>query len=494
MTIQLKYELKQIPSHLIFPIAKTEKQSTSFQQLEKITGISAKELSKNFKADKSEIFTFYYKIGKITKNISLVGLGEKPNYQSITQSFRSLSHADKNLNNYHIHFLNLENDTCELWSAAAVNGLYLGAYQIGLYQTKEKTQHPLSNPSAKITLYVAKTKAKTIRSLSQKALALAQTQTKIFDLVNAPSNKLKPTDLATWAKTSGKKYGYKVTVFNKKQIAQKGLETLLAVNRGSEYPPTFTIMEYQPKKLGRKKLPVVGLVGKGVTFDTGGLSIKGHQNMHFMKSDMGGAAAVLGTMEMVAKLQLPIRLIGIVPSTDNCVDANSVKPGDVISSYSGKTIEVIDTDAEGRLVLADGLSYLNKNFKPSLMIDVATLTGSCVRTLGYQAAGLFTQNDHLADQLIRAGQRSGERLWRFPLWDDYKKDILSDVADLRNFSGRPVAGAISAAKFLEAFTEEHPNWVHLDIAGVAFGHSPFSMQRSATAFGVHLLTNFLSEL
>lgn len=197
--------------------------------------------------------------------------------------------------------------------------------------------------------------------------------------------------------------------------------------------------------------------------------------MHFMKSDMGGAAAVLGAVEVAAKLNIPLRVIGLIPSTDNSVDGLAVKPNEVISSYSGKTIEIIDTDAEGRLILADGLSYAVCNFQPDVLIDLATLTGSTIRTLGYSAGGLFCNNDRLADALLRIGDSIGERLWRFPMWDDYKDGIKSDIADVKNFSGKPTAGAIYAAKFLEVF-DGHPSWAHLDIAGVAVTDSEFGIQ------------------
>ncbi|MCL4141236.1 UNVERIFIED_CONTAM: hypothetical protein GTU68_048564 [Idotea baltica] len=250
-------------------------------------------------------------------------------------------------------------------------------------------------------------------------------------------------------------------------------------------------MEYKPNTPGDYKK--IGLVGKGVTFDTGGLSIKPSINMHYMKSDMGGAAAVFGTLEMAAKLQLPVHLIGIVPATDNSVDAKSIKPSDVIGSYSGKTIEIIDTDAEGRLILADGINYMVKNYSPEILIDLATLTGSAVRTFGYHAAALFSNNDDLAERIQQTGDDNGERAWRLPIWDIYKDDIKSDVADVRNYSGRPTAGAIAAAKFLEFFTENHPKWAHLDIAGVAFGDSEFTIQRSATGFGIRLLTELIEN-
>jgi leucyl aminopeptidase len=299
--------------------------------------------------------------------------------------------------------------------------------------------------------------------------------------------------LARWSVASGEKLGYKVNaVLGREAITDLGCHALLAVNKGSEEPPAFIIMEYKPKKKG--KYPTIGLVGKGVTFDTGGVSIKPSTNMHNMKSDMGGAAAVFGTMEVAAKLQLPVHLIGIVPSTENCVDGASTKPSEVFNSYLGKTIEMIDTDAEGRLILADGLAYINKNFTPDTIIDLATLTGSCIATLGYAAAGMFTNNDDLAADLYKVGQVCGEKVWRLPLWDAYKDDLTSDVADVRNFSGKPVAGAITAAKFLEVFVEQHPSWVHLDIAGVAFTDGEFAHMKSGTAYGVRLLTEYIKSV
>jgi leucyl aminopeptidase len=182
-----------------------------------------------------------------------------------------------------------------------------------------------------------------------------------------------------------------------------------------------------------------------------------------------------------------------VPACENSVDGKSFKPSDVIGSYSGKTIEIIDTDAEGRLILADGLSYLVKNFKVDAIIDLATLTGSCIGTFGYHAAGLFSNNDALAQVLSEVADQTGERLWRLPLWDVYKEDLSSDIADVRNYSGKPMAGAITAAKFLEVFIENHPQWAHLDIAGTAFGDAEFAPQRAGTAFGIRLLVEFFGK-
>jgi leucyl aminopeptidase len=252
-------------------------------------------------------------------------------------------------------------------------------------------------------------------------------------------------------------------------------------------------MEYKPEGL-KSKSPSLGLVGKGISFDTGGISIKPSANMGYMKCDMAGAAAVIGAIELAAKLKLNIHVVGVVPAAENSVDANAIRPGDVISSYSKKSIEVLDTDAEGRLILADGLAYIIKNHDPEYIIDLATLTGSCVATLGYHASGMFTHNDEMANTLAMAGESVNERVWRLPLWEDYAVEMNSDIADIKNLSGKPVAGAITAAKFLEFFTSDHKKWVHLDIAGVSFTDSEFAKTRTATAYGVRLLTEFMKKI
>jgi leucyl aminopeptidase len=375
------------------------------------------------------------------------------------------------------------------WSAAddnttleaLVNGLVLGTYSPKRWSSEPNDKEPwelrVSCPPV-------------CEPAVRRGFAVADTQMRVMDLVNAPSNYKTATQLGAWAEASAQAFGYTARVLTKSAIEELGLHALLAVNRGSEEPPTFTILEYRGP--GSPEQPTV-LAGKGVTFDTGGLSIKPSANLHLMKSDMGGAAAVFGTLEVAARLRLPVHLVGLVPATDNAVDARSIKPGDVIRSYSGKTIEVIDTDAEGRLILADALAYATKHYEPARLIDLATLTGSSVRTLGYAAGALFTNDEALARQLYAAGQQCGEKVWRLPLWDDYASDLHSDVADLANYSGKPVAGAINAGKFLEAFTNEHPHWAHLDIAGVALKQDKFAKGRAATAFGVRLLLTFLTE-
>jgi len=322
-------------------------------------------------------------------------------------------------------------------------------------------------------------------------ITIAESQLEIIDLANAPANKKTPQHIANWAKNSAAKYGFKLEIKEKETLIKEGFEALLAVNRGSEDPAICLVLEYKHPEFNG---PKIALVGKGVTFDTGGVSIKPSQNMHLMKSDMGGAAAVLGAFEAAAKLKLECNLVAVIPLTDNLVDALSIKPGDVIGSYSKKTIEIIDTDAEGRLILADALSYAIKNHQPDVVIDLATLTGAAVRTFGYACAALFTNNEKLSDILSKSGYSVDEKLWPLPLWDDFLDDIKSDVADVKNFSGKPIAGAISAAKFLEFFTEKHTAWAHLDIAGVAFKSNQYGSDRNATGFGVRLLLESIQNL
>lgn len=332
-------------------------------------------------------------------------------------------------------------------------------------------------------------------SISEEVLneekTISTVQLAMMDLINTPSNIKTPEFIADSTLHSGKKHGFKVEVFTEKEIKKHKLSALQSVSEGSKNDPRFLILHYTPKN--KKGVKTLGLVGKGVTFDTGGISIKSSNNMHFMKSDMSGAALVIGFTELCARLQLPIEIITTVPLTENMVDGNSTRPGDVIGSYIGKSIEIIDTDAEGRIILADGLGYLTKNYKTDILIDFATLTGSVIQTLGYQVAGLFSNNDDLADQLFNSGKQSNDKCWRLPIWENYQDDLKSDVADIKNFSGKPIAGAITAALFLKEFIGDHPQWAHLDIAGVSFTDNEYGTMRNATGYGLQLLLDFVKN-
>ena len=490
--------LTELPKQLIIPLTKNKKLTAQIKKIADWTGIDADLLLRDFSGAANKSIPIYFK--KENKNLTayLLGLGESPTIANIETTFLKFVKQQKNQLNkvIGIHLLAdnmpIKNKPTACLEAMT-RGISMGNYDIGRFKSKKKASPPLAQSSAKIIAFCKPKSVNKGIAAMDKGIQTAETICSILDLVNAPSNKKLPSTLADWARASGEKYGFEVRVMKKAEIEAVGLHALLAVNRGSEFPPAFIIMQYQPNRKPKNVLPKIGLVGKGVTFDTGGLSIKGAQNMHYMKSDMGGAAAVLGTMEATARLQLRVHLIGIIPATDNCVDALAIKPSDVINSYSGKTIEVIDTDAEGRLILADGLAYMNKHFKPDVMINLATLTGSSVRALGFEAGALFSKNEQLSKALIEAGMATGDQLWQLPLWDAYAKDLQSDVADIKNLGSQPVAGAIRAAKFLEFFTAKHPAWAHLDIAGVAFGSNPLSKDKSATGFGIKLLLRFLEK-
>jgi leucyl aminopeptidase len=303
------------------------------------------------------------------------------------------------------------------------------------------------------------------------------------DLGNLPGNVCTPSYLANSARELGREYGHlKVKVLDTDKLKKLGMGALLAVARGSEEPPKFIIAEYRNAPSEVK--PIV-LVGKGVTFDSGGLSIKPSKSMDEMKYDMCGAAGVLGTLRACAGLKLGVNVVGIIPATENLPGGRATKPGDIVSSHSGQTIEILNTDAEGRLILCDALSYAAR-YKPKLMVDVATLTGACMVALGQHPHGLFCNDQSLVDALLAAGQQTFDRAWQLPLWDEYKDELKSNFADMANIGG-PYGGAITAASFLSRFVDNVP-WAHLDIAGTAW-HS--GDKKGATGRPVALLTQFL---
>lgn len=483
MNIQVESLKNADRNTVLYPVLKNDETKNIIETIAKQTGVDAVRLNEDFKGNLKEVHSFY---GNENSKIFLLGLGDSATTNEYIQTCRSFAHKHKSKLP--------ESITVDLATTQTANqaeyiliGLALGKYDIQLYKTIEKTAVAFSN----IVVCVDKADQENTKKITTRALQIVNTLFSVFDLINKPANKKRPQEMAKWALKSGKENNYSVRILDKAEIEKEGLHALLAVNRGSEDPAKFIICEYIPKNKNVKK---IGLVGKGVTFDTGGLSIKPSSNMHLMKSDMGGSGAVLGAIELAAKFGVQAHIMAVVGATDNSVDSLSYKPSDVISSYAGKTIEIIDTDAEGRLTLADGLAYVNKNFEPDILIDIATLTGAVIRALGYEAAGLYTKSDDLAQQLTEAGDETGERLWRFPMWDSYGSMIKSDIADVRNYSGKPIAGSITAAKFLEHFTNEHKTWAHLDIAGTSVTSNEFSSDRSATGFGVRLLLQFIENI
>jgi leucyl aminopeptidase len=305
------------------------------------------------------------------------------------------------------------------------------------------------------------------------------------DLQMQPGNVCTPSFLAARAEDLAKRHGFSVTVLDRSAMRAEGMGALLAVAQGTLEEPRFIVLEYR----GAGDAPPVALVGKGVTFDSGGISIKPAASMEDMKYDMSGAAAVLGTFEVLGRVRPRINVVGAIPSTENLPSGTAVKPGDVVKSHLGKTIEIINTDAEGRLILCDALSWVRR-YKPAAILDAATLTGAVVVALGHQAIGIMGTDERLVAEVREAGERAGERCWPLPLWEEYRDLIKSDIADMKNSGGRG-AGTIAGGWFLREFVEDVP-WVHLDIAGTAYtdGEGPHQA-KGPTAIGVRLFTEFL---
>lgn len=369
------------------------------------------------------------------------------------------------------------------YTTALIEGIVLGNYQFNKYFNKTKKEEN----SLKIIQVVSKElKKKHIDELNYLIRAVYQTR----DLVNEPLSSLNAVQLSAEIEKMGKEAGFSVEVFHKKKIESLRMGGLLAVNRGSIDPPTFSILTWKPKNAKNKK-PLV-LVGKGVVFDTGGLSLKPtFDSMDYMKCDMAGAAAVAGTMFMLASTGVPVYTIGLVPSTDNRPDGNAYVPGDVIKMYDGTTVEVLNADAEGRMILADALSWAKK-YNPELVITIATLTGAAQAAVGNSAiVAMGNSGRDIFDKLKQSGDRVFERIAEFPFWNDYAEQIKSDIADIKNIGGK-YAGAITGGKFLEHFTD-YP-FIHLDIAGPAYSKTCDSYRgKGGSGVGVRLLFDFLKN-
>lgn len=370
----------------------------------------------------------------------------------------------------------------EVLSELMAEGALLGSYTFDRYKTVwDEPKKELE----KITFLAERPNPARMSRGVEIATIIADSVYRVRDLISEPSNEVTPTKMAATAKEIGRKTGIKVTVLEKEEIRKLGMGGLLGVSQASHEGPRFIILEYN---LNQKKRPLFVFVGKGITFDTGGISIKPANNMEQMKYDMSGAAAVLGTLEAAARLKLPFRIVGLAPTCENMPGGHAYKPGDILKALNGKTIEVKNTDAEGRLILADALSYA-KRYKPDGVIDLATLTGACIIAVGNFVIAALTNNDRLLKKVTQAGEDSGERLWQLPLWEEYSELIKSDIADIKN-TGDGTAGTITAAAFLKEFVD-YP-WVHLDIASRAWTEKeqPY-VPKGATGIGVRLLLNFL---
>lgn len=351
-------------------------------------------------------------------------------------------------------------------------------YKVNAIKSKKDDADKL----VKIDIIVQENEVNLAETGLKQGLALGAGVTLTKDLGNLPPNICTPTYLADQAKVLGKEYDFKVDILDQPALEKLGMGSFLSVSKGSRQPPKLIVIQHHK---GKKKDKPVVLVGKGITFDTGGISLKPAADMDEMKYDMCGAASVLGIFKTLGEMDLPLNVIGIIPACENMPDGMATRPGDVVTSMSGQTIEILNTDAEGRLILCDALTYAER-FEPAAVVDIATLTGACVIALGHHASGLYSNVDKLAHELLAAGHQAHDRAWHMPLWEDYQNQLDSNFADMANIGGR-AGGSITAACFLSRFTKKY-DWAHLDIAGTAWVSGK---AKGATGRPVPLLAQFL---
>lgn len=375
---------------------------------------------------------------------------------------------------------------------ALAEGLALADYSLGKYQTGENKK---KNEESKIQSFeiISDSKIKTLSQDLQKGLFIADAVNETRDLVNGPNNFINPDTLPLLAKKAATKSGAKLTVLNKQQLEKLKMGALLGVNKGSARGAKLLIFDYKPRGAKSVKNPIM-IVGKGVTFDSGGYNLKPSSAIENMKEDMAGSAVVMGIFSLLKKLKIKHRVIGIAPLTDNMIGGKAQAVNDIVTAYNGKTIEITNTDAEGRLILADAIAYGVKKFNPGQLIDLATLTGACMVALGDRYAGLFGNNQKLIDSLKDSGENTGELVWHLPLHKKHSEEMKSKIADLHNSSSSGLAGASKGAAFIKEFIGK-TDWAHLDIAGVTFVKDPKPYDfPAATGYGVRLLVDFLERL
>lgn len=432
-----------------------------------------------------------YTNGAITApRIVLVGLGmyNELNAEKVRQI---AGHTAKHLRGMGLQSITvpIPPETQDDWTQAAVEASLLSLYEFKQHKTQSDEDGEDNKSLDSMTFMVGSDAEKSlIEPIVERGKTIANGTILARDLSNQPANHLTPTQLAERAEEVSEAVGLNCTVFDKPTLVEKGFRTLLAVAQGSAEDPRFIILDYTPEG---DEHETVALVGKGITFDTGGISLKGSSGMHEMKHDMSGAAAVLGAMQVIGQLKPDVRVIGIIATTENMPGSTAIKPGDVVTSYGGKTIEIMNTDAEGRLILADALGW-TAQYEPNGVVDLATLTGAVITCLGHIAAGAMGTDDALMEKIKKAAEKTHERIWELPLWDDYDEGVKSKVADVQNI-GDGTAGTLAGAAFLKKFAEGYP-WVHLDIAGTAWGMKGSSyIPEGASGYGVRLLVQLVED-
>jgi leucyl aminopeptidase len=444
--------------------------------------------NRDFEAKPSQVSVIYTRGLLPAKRVALVGLGKYSefNLEKLRIAFAKVMQHLRNLNVKEAATsidLNLIPNAKDKVAQAVAEGALLGLYQYTPFKTVDRED--LKNME-QLNIIAEEKDFSLIEAVIKKTQIITQAVYFTRDLVSAPGNEMTPTILAKKAQEIATRKNVSCKELDKSKMKELGMNSLLGVASGSNQEPKFIVLEYTG---GKKNAAPIVLVGKGMTFDSGGICIKPAEKMDEMKSDMSGGAAVMGVIMAAADLVLPLNIVGLIPATENMPSGTALKPGDILKSYSGKTIEVINTDAEGRLLLADALAYASK-YKPAAIIDVATLTGACIVALGDDVIGMLGTDDKLKNEINKAAQATGELVWELPLWEKYYEQIKSDIADYKNNGGR-AAGTITAAAFLSKFVGDSP-WVHLDIAGPAWSDKDKTyIPKGASGVSVRLLVEFL---
>ena len=468
-------------------VFESRKLSRSAEQLDQLSqGYLAKLVNRGDMDGKSGTTLLLHNVANVAaERVLLVGLGREAEFRA-RQYREALAAAIRAANatgakDVEIHLTAVEVDGHDAqWRAQ--QAVIVARESVYRFDAMKSRKEAAGSALRSVTLAFAKGDMRDAETGARQGAAVAEGMALTKDLGNLPPNVCTPSYLADQARELAKRYKMKLQVLEREDMKKLGMGTLLAVAQGSAEPPKFIVLEHRG---GAKAAKPVVLVGKGITFDTGGISIKPSAEMDEMKYDMSGAGSVLGTMRAVGELKLPLNVVALVPTTENMPGGRATRPGDIVKSLSGQTVEILNTDAEGRLILCDALTYAER-YEPSAVIDVATLTGACVIALGHVATGLFSNDDPLAQEILEAADKSYDRAWRMPLWDDYQDQLKSNFADFANIGGRP-AGSVTAACFLARFARKF-KWAHLDIAGTAWRSGK---EKGATARPVPLLTQFL---
>jgi leucyl aminopeptidase len=439
-----------------------------------------------WKGRAGQIVTIHRPRGIQARRLILAGAGKQASFDSaaVRRLMLSAMHRLKDKGFHKIAAYRRSQIALEPAVQSAVEGLILGSHQLDEYKTESKGK----GFGGEVLLLTEEKVTEESEAALRRGEILGRATNLARTLVNEPGNRVSPSQLAQKAGEIAEKCGLQVEVLDERQMKEREMHSILAVARGSDEPARFIILSHI--HAAETDRPPLVFLGKGVTFDSGGLSLKPAQSMEDMKADKAGACAVMAAMQAIAQLRIPVNIVGLIPAVENLPSGRAQRPGDVIQSMSGKTIEVLNTDAEGRLILADALHYA-RSLNPCMIVDFATLTGACVVALGHLRAGLFCNNEPLYEQFVQAAERSGEKYWRLPLDDDYREELDSQIADLKNV-GSKWGGAITAAKFLQEFVGETP-WCHIDMAGTdSFPEN--TEPKGPTGFGVRTLAELAMSL